>query len=66
MFTGKSAGRAAFFFLNLVNISIKLQRTESAEGWVPRTWDEPDISWNIGLHKSIEHDRVYKGLLSQT
>jgi len=66
MFTVKSAGRSAFIGLNLLNISIKSQRTESAERRVPKTWDEPAISWNIGLHRSIERDRMYKGLLSKT
>jgi hypothetical protein len=37
MFTVKSAGRTAFICLNLLNISIKSQRTESAEIRVPKS-----------------------------
>jgi hypothetical protein len=60
VYSKKSAGRTAFICLNLLKISIKSQRTESAEIRVPKTWDEPAISWNIGLHRSIERDRMYK------
>jgi hypothetical protein len=37
MFIGKSAERAAFICLNLLNISIKSQITESTERWVPKS-----------------------------